>query len=128
MVVEAHDHVKQETFYRPLGGGIEFGETGEAAVAREIREEIGAEIADLQYIGTLENIFTYNGSDGHEIVQVYDARFVDESLYALSGIHGIESGGESIQIVWKPLGHFSAKRPLYPDGLLDLLNARPREA
>jgi 8-oxo-dGTP pyrophosphatase MutT (NUDIX family) len=128
LVVEAHDPVKQETFYRPLGGGIEFGETSKATVVREIREEIGAEIADLRYIGTLENIFTYNGADGHEIVQIYDARFVDEALYAASRILGVESDGEPIHIVWKPLGHFSAEHPLYPDGLLDLLSAKPRAA
>jgi 8-oxo-dGTP pyrophosphatase MutT (NUDIX family) len=128
LVVEAHDSVKQQTFYRPLGGGIEFGEGSEAAVIREIREEIGAEIADLQYIGTLENIFTYNGANGHEIVQIYDARFVDEALYAASRIPGVESDGEPIHVVWKPLGHFSAERPLYPDGLLELLEAKSREA
>ena len=31
-------------------------------------------------IGTLENIFTFNGGAGHEIVQVYDASFVDISF------------------------------------------------
>jgi NADH pyrophosphatase NudC (nudix superfamily) len=34
------DSVKNETFYRPLGGGIEFQESGHIAVEREILEEI----------------------------------------------------------------------------------------
>ena len=42
LVAEGIDAVKGETFYRPLGGGIEFGEYGADTVAREIREEIGA--------------------------------------------------------------------------------------
>ena len=29
LVMECFDNVKQEIFYRPLGGGIEFSETGE---------------------------------------------------------------------------------------------------
>jgi len=128
LVVEAYDSVKEETFYRPLGGGIEFGETSTIALVREIREEVGTEIVDLQHIGTLENIFTYNGAPGHEIVQVYDGRFVDESLYAMSSVPSVESNGESIHVVWKPLGYFSAKHPLYPHGLLDLLNGRRSEA
>ncbi len=47
LVFEGYDPLKQQTFYRPLGGGIEFGERAEDAVRREIREEIRAEIASL---------------------------------------------------------------------------------
>ena len=32
LVFEGHDPTKGQTFYRPLGGGIDFGETAEAAV------------------------------------------------------------------------------------------------
>jgi len=31
---------------------------------------------------TLENIFTFNGEVGHEIVMVFDGRLVDEAYYA----------------------------------------------
>lgn len=47
------------------------------AFIREIHEETETEITNIKYIGTLENIFTFNGGAGHEIVQVYDASFVD---------------------------------------------------
>ena len=68
IVNKSYDPVKHETFYRPLGGGIEFGETSAQAVEREIEEEIGAKVTKLQLLGTLENIFTYLGDPGHEIV------------------------------------------------------------
>ena len=61
LVFEGHDPIKDETYYRPLGGGIEFGENGEAAVRREIMEELHSGIADLTHMGFLENIFMYNG-------------------------------------------------------------------
>ena len=70
LVFEGRDPTKPETFYRPLGGGINFGEIGHEAVARELREEIGAEIENVRYIGMLENIFKFGGQPKHEIVLV----------------------------------------------------------
>ena len=40
LVFEGFDAVKSSPYYRPLGGGIELGETSEAALIREIGEEI----------------------------------------------------------------------------------------
>src|SRR5215210_502828 len=124
LVTEAHDPVKRQSFCRPLGGGIEFGETSAQAVAREVREEINAEVTQLKLIGTLESIFTYLGVPGHEIVQVYDGEFVDRSLYVLESIAGTESDGQAFQAVWLELEQFSVDLPLFPEGLLDLLRAR----
>ena len=36
--------MKGQIFYRPLGGVIEFGERGAETVARELKEEIGADV------------------------------------------------------------------------------------
>jgi 8-oxo-dGTP pyrophosphatase MutT (NUDIX family) len=121
LAVEAFDEVKSETFYRPLGGGIAFGESSELAVRREVREEIGADIVGLRLLGTLENIFVYNGTPGHEIVQVYGGRLGDETLYAAVSIPGFESDGAPFRAVWKSLGSFSERCPLYPAGLVELL-------
>ena len=81
LVSEERDPSKGETFYRPLGGGIEFGEHSVETIHRELMEEIGAEVKALVYLGTLENIFTFNGEPGHEIVQVYDGVLVESGLY-----------------------------------------------
>jgi ADP-ribose pyrophosphatase YjhB (NUDIX family) len=91
LVNEAYDSSKRDYFCRPLGGGIEFGEHSRDAVLREIREETGAEVENLKLVGVLENIFTYEGEPGHEIVFVYDAEFVDKSLYEGEGLHCYES-------------------------------------
>jgi 8-oxo-dGTP pyrophosphatase MutT (NUDIX family) len=74
LVFEGHDPVKGETFYRALGGGIEFGETGAKAAARELEEELGTRPRDLRYLATLENIFVFDGEPGHEIVQATKGR------------------------------------------------------
>ena len=66
-----YDKVKKQTFYRALGGGIEFGETSKDAVKREFQEEIHADIKVGELLGVTENIFTYQGKTGHEIVFLY---------------------------------------------------------
>ena len=124
LVGEGYDPVKREMFYRPLGGGIEFGERAEAAIQREIREEIGAEVESLQYLFTLENIFTFNGEAGHEIVMVFDGKLAGEEWYARDGIEGREFDGfrqAPLKAVWKRIEEFGAGAPLYPDGLLEHL-------
>jgi ADP-ribose pyrophosphatase YjhB (NUDIX family) len=123
LVAEGYDPTKKETFYRPLGGGIIFGETGLDTIKREIREEIGAEITDLQYLTTMENIFTFNGKRGHEIVLVFLGRFVETKYYQQPHITGIEDSGIEFRAKWKRLDSFKAKNapPLYPEGLLQLL-------
>ncbi len=41
-----------EAFYSVLAGFVEPGESLEEAVAREVREEVGLEIADIRYFGS----------------------------------------------------------------------------
>jgi ADP-ribose pyrophosphatase YjhB (NUDIX family) len=81
LVFESHDPTKDQTFYRPLGGGIEFGETAELAVCRELREELGVELLDVRLVGVLENIFYGFGRDGHEIAFIFGCRLADQAVY-----------------------------------------------
>ncbi len=121
LVAELRDEVKGETFYRPLGGGIEFWERGEDAVQREFIEEVGCGLEKVCFLGMLENIFICEGKRGHEIVLVYDGRLKDERLYAQETIV-VDEMGTPLRAVWKRLDWFGpGKPPLYPDGLLELM-------
>jgi len=122
LVLEGYDPSKGETFYRPLGGGIEFGERSIDTIHREIMEEIDAEVKDLVYLGSLENIFTFDGKPGHEIVQVYDGALADPGLYKQAVILGHEVDVEEhFRAMWKSLDEFGpGKAILYPDGLLEM--------
>ncbi len=124
-VVEGYDPNKNETFYRPLGGGIEFGERAVDALAREMLEETGLLITNTRYLGTCENIFTYLGEMGHEIVQIYTADFVDPTVYDTDSIECQEDDETPFIAVWKHLDTFGKDKdgPLYPDELKRLLEA-----
>ncbi|MGB5826304.1 MAG: NUDIX hydrolase [Pseudomonas mandelii] len=121
LVNEALDPVTGKPFLRPIGGGIEFGETSAQAVLREVDEELGLSITDVRLLGTLENIFTYAGTPGHEIVQVYDAKFVDASVYELLHLDAQESDGAAFVAKWLALDSITGETPLVPAGLYELL-------
>ncbi len=120
LVSQGFDHVKGTYFYRPLGGGIEFGEISAQTIVREIREEIGAEVINLHLIGTLENIFTFQGIPSHQIIQVYDGEFVDPSFYQSPSVVGMESNGDKFEAIWRSIDSFE-EAELVPAGLLKLL-------
>lgn len=120
LVCEYFDSVKKKPFYRPLGGAVEFGETTEAAVRREIREEIGQEITDLKLLTILENIFMNEGKPGHEIVYVYEGRFSDKSAYQRESFE-VHEETETLMASWQPLSFFNNYHRLVPEALVDLL-------
>ncbi|MGE8063582.1 NUDIX hydrolase [Pseudomonas sp. NPDC089569] len=123
LVNKFFDDQKQLTLYRPIGGGIEFGERSADAIVREVQEELGLSIHDVRLLGTLESIFTYAGKPGHEIVQVYDATFDDAGVYERTQIEGFETDGARLHTQWCDSSDFSPVSPLVPEGLHELLKS-----
>lgn len=111
------------TYYRPIGGTIEYGERSVDTVVREFGEEIGMAVEVIKYLGCIENIFTLDGQTGHDIDQVYAVRPTDERLYSKDSFRVTE--GDKITVAkWVPIEAFrTGKLVLYPDGIINLLVA-----
>jgi 8-oxo-dGTP pyrophosphatase MutT (NUDIX family) len=129
LVSEGFDTVKQYYYYRPLGGGIEYGESSREAVVREIQEELGARVENLQLLGVVENIFVYEGQLGHEIVFVFDAEFTDKSLYELDEIDVYEQEADvKFKAKWYLLDDIQeGNGRLVPEDLVKLLTLTAAE-
>jgi 8-oxo-dGTP pyrophosphatase MutT (NUDIX family) len=124
-VSHGYDPVKQQSFYRALGGKVEFGETSLAALQREFQEEIQAELTNIHYLGCLENFFTFNGTPGHEIVQLYRCDFADPRFYQLQQLTFTELEDRAQQphtASWIELERFrSGELRLVPEACLQYL-------
>ncbi|MBH8552182.1 NUDIX hydrolase [Nostocaceae cyanobacterium CENA357] len=121
-VSEGYDPVKQETFYRALGGGVDFGETSRAALEREFQEEIQADLTNIRYLGCIENLFTFSGRQGHEIIQLYQCDFADSKFYQLESLIFSESEIHKHKALWIDIDRFkSGEFRLVPEVFFEYL-------
>lgn len=121
LVAEGYDKTSQSTFYRALGGGVDFGETSLDGLKREFQEELQAELTNLRYLGCLENLFTCYGNPGHEILQVYEAEFVDRAFYEAETLT-FNEGDRQKTATWISIDEFkSGNRHLVPEAFLQYL-------
>jgi 8-oxo-dGTP pyrophosphatase MutT (NUDIX family) len=87
-------------FYRPPGGGIEFGEHSRAAACREALEELGYAVRADRLLGVIENHFVYEGRPRHEIIFNWLLHFEDPSLYACDEFRVEEMDGKRYVAHW----------------------------
>jgi len=70
----------------------------------------------------LENIFTYEGKLGHEIVQVYECDFVDSKFYQLEKLLFFEADNSEHQAMWIDICRFKlGELRLVPEQFADYL-------
>jgi len=109
-VSKSFDTVKKDYFYRPIGGTTEFCEYTIETVKREILEEMKAEIKNVTLERIWESIFVCDGINGHEIVFLYRADFVDKMNYERRKYTIIESNGEEVEASWIKIKEFEERK------------------
>lgn len=110
-------------FLRAPGGGVQPGEGAEAAVRREIAEELGATVTECRLLGVVENIFDNEGRQGHEIAYVFAISSPDlEALPAGDRLRVLDGHTTVGWYRWEDVSGESP--PFYPRGALDLVRDR----
>lgn len=121
-VSKGYDTVKEEAFYRFLGGGIDFGETSIDALKREFQEEIQADLINVEYLTCLDNIFTCEGKPGHELIQLFRCEFADAGFYRLNHTYSLIEGKKIKEAIWIPVEQvLTGKLNLVPQSCLAYL-------
>ena len=108
--------VKNQTFYRCLGGGIEFLEKSEVALKREFLEEINKNITIKDFLGISESIFTYEGKRAHELILFYSIELSNEDFQEE---YKFIDNNRSYTAKWVDIKDFKDnKKILYPEEVL----------
>lgn len=94
--------VTNQVFYRLLGGSLDFFETAEVGIRREVYEELHSEVKNLRFIEVIENIFNHEDWRGHEIVFLYSGDLARKTLYEQKLIHIVEETYE-FDAEWIPM-------------------------
>lgn len=83
-----------DAFWALPGGRVEMGETAEAAVRREMREELGTEVEVGPLRAVVENLYTYRDRPHHGIEMYFDVRLPAGSpLAGCEPFERVEDGG-----------------------------------
>lgn len=106
-------------FLRAPGGGAMPGEDAEAAMRRELREELGAPAERVERLAVVENIFRSGRKNGHEIVSVFA---VDSAaLQALPLEDRLPVLDSDTTVGWYRLADLDDETlPFYPPGAREL--------
>jgi len=115
-----------DDFWVLPGGRVEFGETAEQTLTREMQEELDVEVEIVRLLWVVENFFVYANKRYHEIALYFLMRLPASCKYLLeSGPFESEDTGTPLTFRWFPKRtEVLAALPLHPTflctGLLEL--------
>ncbi|WP_314137780.1 NUDIX domain-containing protein [uncultured Plantibacter sp.] len=119
LVLNGVDTVKDQAFHPAIGGGIEFGETAEAALRREFVVELGVTLGRVTLLDVAENIFEYEGEPGHEIAHIFAVESAEIDAIPLDAeLHVLDEGSP---VRWVSIS--GTDHPFYSAGVTRLLRS-----
>ena len=104
-ILMARNSAEREGVYYSVGGRVQFGESLEEAVLRELHEETGLDCEVERICAIHENFFTANnGVSYHEFAAFFLVKMTDE-LRAIPSGHGTTGGPSDEYLQWIDLDH-----------------------
>ena len=115
---------RADDFYALPGGRVEMFEETSAALVREMKEELKADIDIKRLLWICEDFYEYGGNKVHELCYYYLADFPHPAQIQLDGsFWETELDGSDLEFVWLPFSDIE-KVEIYPrflkEGLLNL--------
>lgn len=104
---------KIETHWSLPGGRVKLGEDARTSLKREMVEELALDVETVNHLCTIENFFTYNGKNIHE-VGLYFGLKTHGHLSLYNGEEFTVEEAERLVLKWVPIGDLLAYK-LYPE-------------
>ena len=84
------------------GGFVDNDETGEQGIIREIKEETGLDIQQVEYLFSIPNIYRYSGMDIHTLDMFFLCHVDDDAA--------IQAADDAAECAWLPLQEVYVER------------------
>lgn len=95
---------EQIDFWFPPGGRCELLEPAEATLVREMREELGVDVAIERLLWVVENFFVYQGKAGHELAFYFLMHLPNDPALLVKNTPLLyDEAGTTLTFQWFPL-------------------------
>jgi ADP-ribose pyrophosphatase YjhB (NUDIX family) len=107
------------------GGGVEVQESSDAALVREMREELGVAVRLGRLLWCVENFFRLNGEDWHEVGFYWEMTLPETAACVRRDTFEAMDDGVRMHLAWVPLADLD-EVDLVPRFLVAGLRGLPR--
>ena len=123
LVAQITDPHTGRVYHRPPGGGLEPNESPEDAVRREIGEELGITLTDIQALGAIDHIWFWKGYEVHERAWLFLADSSEhQHLKKGETPEILEADGDRFTTHWRSIREIDdSLPPICPSTLLQFL-------